>query len=65
MRRLWDSYGDCAGLLQAFIECDDDAPVFSTVFNISNNHSAAFPQPLFDTVNPYGFVPQDNEADQA
>ena len=65
MRRLWDSYRDCAGLLQAFIECNDDAPPFWTAFNISNNHSEAFPRPLFDTVNPYGFFPRDNEADEA
>lgn len=63
-RRLWCSYRDCAGLLQAFIECNEDAPVFSTVFNISNNRSQAFPLPMFDTVNPYGWVPEDNEADQ-
>ena len=63
-RRLWCSYRDCAGLLKAFVDCDESAPVFSTVFNISNNRSKAFPQPMFDTVNPYGWVPQDNEADQ-
>lgn len=64
MRRLWCSYRDCAGLLQAFIECDEDAPAFSTVFNVSDNRSPKFPKPAFDTVNPYGWVPQDNEADQ-
>lgn len=64
MRRLWDSYRDCAGLLQAFIECDDDAPAFWTAFNISANSSEAYPTRLFDTVNPYGFEPQDNEHDQ-
>lgn len=63
-RRLWCSYRDCASLLAAFIECDESAPVFSTVFNISNNHSEFYPQPMFDTVNPYGWVPQDNEAEQ-
>ena len=63
-RRVWCSHRDCAGLLKAFIECGDDAPVFSTVFNTSNNRSPAFPQPMFDTVNPYGWVPQDNEAEQ-
>ena len=62
-RRLWCSYRDCAGLLQAFIECADDAPVFSTVFNVSNNRSETWPRPAFDTVNPYGWVPVDNEAD--
>jgi nucleoside-diphosphate-sugar epimerase len=63
MRRLWDSYRDCAGLLKAFIECDESAPAFWTAFNISNNRSEAYPANLFDTVNPYGFVPQDNEHD--
>ena len=63
-RRLWCSYRDCAGLLRAFIECDDDADVFSTVFNVSANRSQGFPRPLFDTVNPYGWVPEDNESDR-
>lgn len=63
-RRLWCSYRDCAGLLQAFIECGDDAPVFCTAYNVSDNRSDRFPRPLFDTVNPYGFVPQDNEANE-
>lgn len=64
LRRLWNSYRDCAGLLAAFIECGDDAPPFWTAFGVSDNRSQAFPRPVFDTVNPYGFVPQDNEANE-
>lgn len=62
-RRLWNSWRDCAGLLQAFIECGDDAPPFWITFGISNNRNDEYPEILFDTVNPYGFVPQDNEAE--
>ena len=63
VRRVWCSHRDCAGLLQAFVECGDEAPAFATVFNVSDNHSDRFPGRPFDPVNPYGFVPQDNEAD--
>lgn len=58
--RLWDSHGDCAGLLRAFVECDDDAPAFFTSFGISDNQGDPYPRPLMDPVNPYGFTPQDN-----
>ena len=57
--RLWDSHRDLAGLLQAFIECED-APPFWVAFGVSSNHGDEFSKPLFDTVNPYGFTPADN-----
>jgi nucleoside-diphosphate-sugar epimerase len=61
--RLWDSHGDLAGLLAAFIECDDDAPNFWVAFGVSDNHGREFSRPYFDTVNPYGFKPADNSFD--
>ena len=61
--RVWDSHRDCAGLLAAFIECKDDAPNYWVAFNVSNNCGGKLPRPLFDTINPYGFVPQDNSFD--
>lgn len=60
--RLWDSHGDLAGLLEAFIECDD-APEFWVAFGVSDNHGGQYSRPLFDTVNPYGFKPADNSFD--
>ena len=60
--RLWDSHGDLAGLLEAFIE-SEDAPKFWIAFGVSNNYGEEYPRPLFDTVNPYGFEPADNSYD--
>ena len=57
--RLWDSHEDLAGLLTAFIECDD-APNFWIAFGISDNRGGDYPRPLFDPVNPYGFKPASN-----
>jgi nucleoside-diphosphate-sugar epimerase len=57
--RLWNSHGDLAGLLQAFIECDD-APSFWVAFGVSDNHGDQYSRPLFNAVNPYGFEPADN-----
>ena len=57
--RLWDSHHDLAGLLSAFIECDD-APNFWVAFGVSDNHGGDYPRPLFDAVNPYGFKPASN-----
>ncbi|NKB68133.1 MAG: NAD-dependent epimerase/dehydratase family protein [Candidatus Latescibacteria bacterium] len=56
--RLWNSHRDCAGLLEAFIE-NEDAPPFSIAYSVSDNHAAG-QSPLFDTINPFGFVPADN-----
>ena len=61
--RLWDSHGDLAGLLAAFIECDDDAPNFWVAFGVSDNHGREFSRPYFDTVTPCGFKPADNSFD--
>jgi uronate dehydrogenase len=58
--RFWDSHRDCAGLLEAFIECGDDAPDYCTVFGISDNRSPEHQEPMFNPVNPYGFRPADN-----
>ena len=60
--RLWDSHRDLAGLLEAFIECED-APNYWVAYNVSDNHGGQFPRPLFSSVNPYGFVPIDNSSD--
>jgi nucleoside-diphosphate-sugar epimerase len=57
--RLWNSHEDLAGLLSAFIECDD-APNFWVAFGVSDNHGGDFPRPVFDAVNPYGFTPAGN-----
>jgi nucleoside-diphosphate-sugar epimerase len=57
--RVWDSHRDCAGLLAAFIECQD-APNFSIAYSVSNNVGSEHKGPLFDAVNPYGFKPVDN-----
>lgn len=43
----------------AFVECDD-APNFWIAYGVSDNHGEQYSQPLFDTVNPYGFVRADN-----
>ena len=57
--RLWDSHADLAGLFRAFFECDD-APPFYVAYGVSDNHGEAFPRPLLDPVNPYGFKPGSN-----
>jgi uronate dehydrogenase len=62
--RLWDSHRDCAGLLEAFIECKD-APNFYITYGVSDNRSAEHPEPLFDWANPYGFKPADNSFELA
>lgn len=59
--RLWNSHGDLAGLLEAFIECDE-APNFWIAFGVSDNHGGPFSRPYFDTMNPYGFEPADNSS---
>jgi len=61
--RVWDSHRDCAGLLAAFIECQD-APNFSIAYGVSNNYGSEHSGPLFDAVNPYGFTPVDNSFDE-
>ena len=61
-KRLWNSHRDLAGLLSAFVECDD-APGFWVAFGVSDNRGGEFPRPLFDTTNPYGFIPADNALD--
>lgn len=61
--RVWDSHRDCAGLLAAFIECQD-APSFSIAYGVSNNYGSEHRGPLFDAVNPYGFTPVDNSFDE-
>ncbi|HCL28555.1 MAG TPA: hypothetical protein DIC52_08985 [Candidatus Latescibacteria bacterium] len=58
--RLWQSHGDLAGLLSAFIECDADAPNYWVAFGVSDNIGTEHPRPMFDAVNPYGFTPTDN-----
>ncbi len=60
--RLWYSHPDLAGLLAAFIECED-APNFWIAYGVSDNRSAEQPISMFDTVNPYGFTPKDNAFD--
>lgn len=60
--RLWNSHGDLAGLLKAFIECED-APRYWVAYGVSDNHGGEFGRPLFDAVNPYGFAPVDNSFD--
>jgi nucleoside-diphosphate-sugar epimerase len=62
--RLWNSHKDLAGLLQAFIECQD-APRFWVAYGVSDNHGGQLRQSLLDPVNPYGFVPGDNAFGQA
>lgn len=57
--RLWNSHRDLAGLLRAFIECQD-APNYWVAFGVSDNCGEQYPRPLFDAVNPYGFSPADN-----
>jgi nucleoside-diphosphate-sugar epimerase len=54
-QRLWDSHKDLAGLLSAFIECED-APNFWVAFGVSDNRDDEFPRPMFEAVNPYGFT---------
>lgn len=61
---LWASHRDCAGLLAAFIECED-VPNFYIAYGVSDNCGEERPKPLFDSVNPYGFTPADNAYDQA
>ena len=56
---VWESHRDCAGLLTAFIECED-SPNFCIAYGVSNNHGQHQRKPLFDAVNPYGFAPADN-----
>jgi len=56
---VWDSHRDCAGLLEAFMECEDP-PRFSITYGVSANQSDDPNEIKFDTSNPYGFVPQDN-----
>lgn len=62
--RLWNSHRDLAGLLEAFMECDD-APNYWVAFGVSDNCGGPYSRPLFDTVNPYGFRPADNSFDRA
>jgi len=62
--RLWYSHPDLAGLLQAFIECDDEAPNFWITYGVSNNLGGGHKSAMFDTVNPYGFTPKDNAFDR-
>ena len=57
--RVWASHRDCAGLLEAFIECED-APSFCIAYGVSDNRGGEHAAQLFDTVNPYGFTPVDN-----
>lgn len=61
---VWDSHRDCAGLLQAFVECPDP-PRFSIAYGVSANISDEPGQIEFDTSNPFGFEPQDNGYDSA
>ncbi len=56
---VWDSHRDCAGLLRAFIECEEDAPNFYIAYGVSDNHDED-QKPIFDWRNPYGFKPEDN-----
>lgn len=54
---LWNSHRDCAGLLAAFIECEDPPP-FWISYGMSDNRD---PDALyFDTTNPYGYKSQDD-----
>lgn len=57
--RVWNSHADCAGLLEAFIECENP-PRFCVAYGVSDNRAAEHKAAMFDTSNPYGFVPQDN-----
>ena len=57
--RLWNSHRDLAGLLAAFIECED-APNYWIAFGVSDNHGGETSRAYFDAENPYGFVPKDN-----
>ena len=59
----WNSHRDCAGLLEAFIECGDDAPAFCVAYSVSPNIHPEHGGPQFDSVNPYGFTPVDNVYD--
>ncbi|MBT3342683.1 MAG: NAD(P)-dependent oxidoreductase [Gemmatimonadetes bacterium] len=60
--RLWNSHRDLAGLLEAFIECED-APNFWVAFGVSDNYGEQTTRGYFDSVNPYGYVSQDNSYD--
>ncbi|MBT3345989.1 MAG: NAD(P)-dependent oxidoreductase [Gemmatimonadetes bacterium] len=60
--RLWYSHPDLAGLLSAFIECED-APNYWVTFGVSDNVGGDHDKPLFETSNPYGFHPRDNAFD--
>ena len=49
-------------LLEAFIECED-APNFWVAFGVSDNYGEQTTRGYFDSVNPYGYVSQDNSYD--
>lgn len=56
--RVWGSHRDCAGLLEAFVECENPPP-FWIAYGVSDNRGPD-QEPLFDLTNPYGHQAQDN-----